>query len=107
GGRLDEQVLVVEDLAGLPERLVLLVFECNVDRSVGADRRDRELVLVASTGWPGLLEGAERRIRARDLVRRRPGEAAVIRVRLEDRRGEVVAPCRYEFCPGQVRVPVK
>ena len=39
--RLDEQVLVVKDLARLPECLVLLVLEGDVDGSVGADRRVR------------------------------------------------------------------
>src|SRR5215207_9058170 len=105
--RGDHQVLVVGLLAGLPERLVLLVLEGNVDRAVRAYRRHRELVLVALTGRAAVLEGAQRGVRPGDLLRIRPGEAAVVAVGFEDRRGDVLARGRLELAPRQVCAAVE
>src|SRR4029453_10725389 len=75
--RRDHQVLVVELLSGLPERLVLIVLERDVDRAVRPDRRNGKLVLVAFAGWAAQLECANRGVGAGNLLRRRPREAAV------------------------------
>src|SRR5713226_481478 len=67
-GRADDQVLVVEALAGLPERLVLLVLKRHEDRAVRLHRGNRELVLVALAGRSRDLESAKGRVEPRDLL---------------------------------------
>src|SRR6185312_12145186 len=106
-GGLDDQVLVVVDLSGLPEGRVLAVLEGDVDRAVRCDGRIRELILVADAGRPVLLEDADRGIRSRDLLRLRPGVAAAVAVRLPDRRGRVLAVVRDERAPGHVGAAVE
>src|SRR5207247_7571627 len=82
--RLHEDVLVVEDLAGLPERLVLLVLECDVDGPVRSDRGRRALILVTLARRAAHLERADRGIRAGDLLSLRPALAAVVGMGLQD-----------------------
>jgi len=97
--RLDQEILVIKELAGLPECLVLLVLEGDVDGAVRPDCRHRELVLIALARRTRDLERAEIGVRARDLLRLRPVLAAVVGVRLEDRRPDVRAGGGLELRP--------
>src|SRR3989442_7107270 len=65
------------------------------------------MVLVALTGRAGRLEGAERRIRARNRLRCRPMVAAVIAVCPPDRGRCVDAVVGFELRPGQIRPPIE
>src|SRR4029078_10288853 len=103
----DDQVLVLELLSWLPQRLVLAVQERDVDRAVGADRRHRGLILVTLAGCALGLEGAEGGPRAGDLLRLRPMLAAVVAMALEDRRLHVLAMFGDERGPRHVGAPVK
>ena len=83
--RLHDHDLRVEVEVDLPGGLVLVVQEVDVERPVGGNLRIRELVLVAVGAAAGLLERAAR-VRAGDLLRRRPRPAPVVRVAEPDRR---------------------
>ena len=106
-GRLDDEVLVVELLASLPDRFVLLVLEGDEYGAVRLHRWNGELVLIALAGGAGPLEGTERRVRPRNLLRRRPVVAAVITECAPDRGRGVSAEMRFELRPGQIRPAVK